>query len=70
MKLHKVTLYITSYSMNPTETTYCIRDNIFLTYFISVCLGEHDRVASYFYRFVIVVMYMYTFNLSTDIYLR
>ena len=49
MKLHKVTLYITSYSMNPTETLNCIRDIIILTYFMSVCVNScvHYRIASF-----------------------
>ena len=58
MKLHKVTLYITSYSMIQLKPLNCIRDIIILTYFMSVCVNSCVHYI-FFYLFVVVVMYMY-----------
>ena len=61
MKLHKVIqifTYITSYSMNPTETTLLYK-RYYNSNLFHVSLRELVCTLHLFYLFVVVVMYMY-----------
>ena len=63
MKQHKVSLYITSYSMNPTET-------IILTDFMSVCVNSCVHYIFFICLWLLLSTCTIKFNVSTNIYLR